>query len=32
MTLAEERQLARDLPGYADYMHRVRWRLITVLW
>jgi len=31
MTLAEERLLARDLSGYADYMRRVRWRLIPGL-
>ena len=30
--MAEERLLARDLPGYADYMRRVRWRLIPGLW
>jgi protein-S-isoprenylcysteine O-methyltransferase Ste14 len=30
--VAEERLLARDLPGYADYMKRVRWRLIPGLW
>ena len=28
----EERLLKRDLPGYADYMQRVRWRLIPHLW
>ena len=30
--MAEERLLARDLPGYADYMRRVRWRLVPGLW
>lgn len=30
--MAEERLLARDLPGYADYMTRVRWRLIPGVW
>jgi protein-S-isoprenylcysteine O-methyltransferase Ste14 len=30
--VAEERLLARELPGYADYMARVRWRLIPGLW
>ncbi|HWA91667.1 MAG TPA: isoprenylcysteine carboxylmethyltransferase family protein [Rhizomicrobium sp.] len=30
--MAEERLLARALPGYADYMQRVRWRLIPYLW
>ena len=24
----EERLLTRELPGYADYIHRVRWRMI----
>ncbi|HEY1631467.1 MAG TPA: isoprenylcysteine carboxylmethyltransferase family protein [Rhizomicrobium sp.] len=28
----EERTLARDLPGYADYRRRVRWRLVPGLW
>lgn len=28
----EERLLKRDLPGYADYMQRVRYRLIPGLW
>jgi protein-S-isoprenylcysteine O-methyltransferase Ste14 len=28
----EERLLERDLPGYADYMRRVRYRLIPGLW
>jgi protein-S-isoprenylcysteine O-methyltransferase Ste14 len=30
--IAEERLLAQSLPGYADYMTRVRWRLIPGLW
>ncbi len=30
--VAEERLLARELPGYADYMRRVRWRLIPYVW
>jgi protein-S-isoprenylcysteine O-methyltransferase Ste14 len=30
--LAEERLLARDLPGYADYMRRTRSRLIPGVW
>ncbi len=28
----EEAVLARDLPGYTDYMRRVRWRLIPGVW
>jgi len=28
----EERLLERDLPGYADYMRRVRYRLVPGLW
>ena len=28
----EERLLRRDLPGYADYMTRVRYRLIPGVW
>jgi protein-S-isoprenylcysteine O-methyltransferase Ste14 len=28
----EERLLKRDLPGYGDYMQRVRWRIIPHLW
>jgi protein-S-isoprenylcysteine O-methyltransferase Ste14 len=28
----EERLLKRDLPGYADYMRRVRYRLVPGLW
>jgi protein-S-isoprenylcysteine O-methyltransferase Ste14 len=30
--LDEERILARDLPGYAEYMRRVRYRLIPYVW
>jgi protein-S-isoprenylcysteine O-methyltransferase Ste14 len=30
--MAEERLLARELPGYADYMTHVRWRLIPGIW
>jgi protein-S-isoprenylcysteine O-methyltransferase Ste14 len=30
--LAEERLLARELAGYADYMRRVRWRIIPGVW
>ena len=28
----EERVLRRDLPGYADYCARVRWRLVPGVW
>jgi protein-S-isoprenylcysteine O-methyltransferase Ste14 len=28
----EERLLQRDLPGYADYMNRVRYRLVPGIW
>jgi protein-S-isoprenylcysteine O-methyltransferase Ste14 len=28
----EERLLQRDLPGYASYMARVRYRLIPYIW
>jgi protein-S-isoprenylcysteine O-methyltransferase Ste14 len=28
----EERVLARDLPGYAEYCARVRWRLVPGIW
>ena len=31
-SLDEERVLARDLPGYADYCRRVRYRLIPGIW
>ena len=30
--LDEERFLASNLPGYADYVQRVRWRLVPGLW
>ena len=30
--IGEERTLARELPGYADYMTRVRYRLIPGVW
>ena len=30
--LDEERVLTRDLPGYADYCRKVRYRLIPLLW
>jgi len=28
----EERLLERDLPGYTDYMRRVRYRLVPGIW
>jgi len=28
----EEEVLARDLPGYAEYMQQVKWRLIPFVW
>ncbi len=28
----EEKFLLHKLPGYAEYMHRVRWRLIPAIW
>lgn len=28
----EERMLQRDLPGYADYMKKVRYRLVPLIW
>ncbi|MBQ4549810.1 MAG: isoprenylcysteine carboxylmethyltransferase family protein [Oscillospiraceae bacterium] len=28
----EEKVLSRDLPGYAEYLQRVRWRLIPYIW
>jgi len=31
-TLIEERMLARTLPGYADYMRRVRFRIVPGVW
>ncbi len=30
--LNEEKVLARDLPGYVDYTHKVRYRLIPGVW
>ena len=30
--LGEEEVLKRDLPGYAEYLHKVRWRLIPYIW
>jgi protein-S-isoprenylcysteine O-methyltransferase Ste14 len=30
--LDEERILGRDLPGYADYRRRVRYRLVPFIW
>jgi len=30
--LDEERILARDLPGYIDYMRRVKYRLVPLVW
>jgi protein-S-isoprenylcysteine O-methyltransferase Ste14 len=30
--LGEEKMLAQGLPGYRDYMRRVRWRLVPGLW
>ena len=30
--LDEEKLLARELPGYAEYMRRVRYRLIPHVW
>ena len=30
--VGEERKLARELPGYGDYMARVRWRLVPYVW
>jgi protein-S-isoprenylcysteine O-methyltransferase Ste14 len=30
--LDEERMLARELPGYADYQTRVRYRLVPYIW
>ena len=28
----EEAVLARDLPGYTEYLKKVRWRLIPFVW
>jgi protein-S-isoprenylcysteine O-methyltransferase Ste14 len=30
--LDEERLLARELPGYAEYMTRVRFRIVPGIW
>lgn len=30
--LDEEKFLARNLPGYVEYQHRVRYRLIPLVW
>jgi len=30
--LNEEKVLSRDLPGYAEYCGRTRWRLIPYVW
>ena len=30
--LNEEQILARDLPGYAEYLQKVRWRLLPFIW
>jgi protein-S-isoprenylcysteine O-methyltransferase Ste14 len=31
-TIAEDRMLQRDLPGYADYAARVEYRLVPGIW
>lgn len=31
-TIAEDRTLQRELPGYAEYAQRVRWRLVPWVW
>ena len=31
-TIAEERLLKRELPGYAEYAARVRYRLVPAIW
>ena len=31
-TSLEDRTLWEELPGYADYAARVRWRLVPKLW
>ena len=28
----EEKVLSRDLPGYSEYLQKVRWRLIPYIW
>ena len=30
--LDEERFLAAELPGYSEYMQKVKWRLIPFVW
>ena len=30
--LNEEKILRRDLPGYAEYCRRIRWRLVPLIW
>ena len=30
--LDEERFLAAELPGYSEYMQKVKWRLIPFIW
>jgi protein-S-isoprenylcysteine O-methyltransferase Ste14 len=30
--LDEEKMLKNDLPGYTDYTHKVRYRLVPYLW
>jgi protein-S-isoprenylcysteine O-methyltransferase Ste14 len=30
-SLGEEQMLSQELPGYGEYMKRVRWRLIPLL-
>jgi protein-S-isoprenylcysteine O-methyltransferase Ste14 len=30
--LNEEKVLARDLPGYAEYRRRIRYRLLPGIW
>jgi protein-S-isoprenylcysteine O-methyltransferase Ste14 len=30
--LDEEQLLKKDLPGYAEYMQKVRYRLVPYLW
>ena len=31
-TIIEDRILQRELPGYADYARRVRWRSLLGVW
>ena len=30
--LEEEKLLAKNLPGYADYMNKVKYRLVPFIW